>query len=87
MATKTYMTNFINLTSRVINKSHIVEIIKRHNKYYIHMSNDTSQGFILFPTGGLFNKPNIIEICDKKDKQNYDTVTEFIKNECTRSKI
>ena len=32
------MKHFINLTSRVINKLHIIEIIKKPNKYEIHMN-------------------------------------------------
>ena len=33
------MKQFINLTSLILNKSHIIEIIKQPNKYFIHMSN------------------------------------------------
>jgi hypothetical protein len=73
------MKNFINLTSRVINKLHIIEIIKKPNKYDIHMSNNSYDGFILFSTGGLDTKHNIIEICNKKDKQDYETISDLIK--------
>ncbi len=83
MATNQYIKKFINLTSRVINKSHIVEIIKHPNKYDIHMSNLNLYGFTIFAIGSLTNNPNIIEICNKNNKQDYDTITEFIKNEFT----
>ena len=73
------MKNFINLTSRVINKIHIIEIIKKPNKYQIHMTNNSIDGFFLFATGGLDTNHNIIEICNKKDKQDYETITDLIK--------
>ena len=46
-----HMKHFINLTSRVINKSHIIEIMKEPNKYYLHMSNTSINGFVLVSTG------------------------------------
>jgi hypothetical protein len=39
------MIHFINLTSRVINKLHIIEIL---NKYCIHMSGSSINGILLF---------------------------------------
>ena len=78
MARLVNIKQFINLTSRVINKFHIVEIIKHPNKYEIHMTNNTINGFILFTTGSLNTKHNIIEICNKKDKEDYETITKLI---------
>jgi hypothetical protein len=77
------MKNFINLTSRVINKLHIIEIIKKPNKYEIHMSDNSIAGFWLFSSGGLNTYRNIIEICNKKDKQDYETITDLIKESFT----
>ncbi len=73
------MTHFINLTSRIINKLHIIQIIKHQTKYEIHMSNNSINGFILFSSGRLNTEQNIIEICNTKDKQDYETITELIK--------
>ena len=73
------MKTFINLTSRVINKLHIIEIIKKPNKYEIHMSNNNIDGFWLFSSGWLHTNDKIIEICNKKDKQDYETITNLIK--------
>jgi len=73
------MKQFINLTTRVINKSHIIEIVKHQNKYEIHMSNNNITGVILFASGSLGTRHNIIEICNKKDKQDYEIITELIK--------
>lgn len=73
------MKHFINLTTRVINKLHIIEIIKHPNKYDIHMSNNSINGFLLFSSGGIDTKNNIIEICKTKNKQDYETITELLK--------
>ena len=73
------MKNFINLTSIVINKLHIVEIIKRPGSYCIHMNNNSITGFIFFSTGGIETYKNIIEICEKNDKKDYATITRLIK--------
>jgi hypothetical protein len=73
------MKDFINLTSSVINKLHIIEIVKHPNKYYIHMSNKSINGFLFFYSGTLETNSNIIEICNQKDKQDYETITDLIK--------
>lgn len=72
------MRNFINLTTRVINKLHIIEIIKKPSKYEIHMSNTGMDGFFIFSFGNLQSKPNIIEICCKKDKEDYETIRDLL---------
>lgn len=72
------MKHFINLTSCVINKLHIIEIVKKTSMYNIHMSNNGSSGLILFSAGFVSNVNNIIEVCEKKNKQDYDTITELI---------
>ena len=74
------MKNFINLTSRVINKLHIIEIIKNSNKYEIHMSNNKIDGFWLFSSGRLDTNDKIIEICNIKHKEDYETITNLIKS-------
>ena len=74
------MNHFLKLTTRVINKAHIVEIIKQPNKYEIHMSNSSIHGFLLFSSGSLETNHNIIQICNQKDKQDYETITKLIKD-------
>ena len=73
------MNTFLNLTTRVINKLHIIEIIKKNSNYSIYMSNHSVNGFILFSSGRVETNYNIIEICEKKDKDDYDVITDFIK--------
>jgi hypothetical protein len=74
------MEKFINLTSRVINTSHIVEIIKKPNNYELHMTNNIIGGFLIFSSGALHTEQNIIKICGTKDIQDYETITNFIKS-------
>ena len=73
------MKHFVNLTSRVINKLHIIEIIKQPNMYGIHMSNKSIAGPLFFASGYLETTDNIIYLCEKKNKQDYDTITDLIK--------
>ncbi len=73
------MTHFINLTSRVINKLHVIEIIKKPNKYFINMSIKGFDGWNIISCGFISsNDTNIIEICETKNKQDYKTITEWI---------
>jgi len=82
------MNNFIKLSSRVINKLHIIEILHKPsidimqtpNKYYMYMSNNIITGFSFNTTGsGVSASTNVIMICEKYDKEDYDTITNFIK--------
>ena len=74
------MKHFINLSSRVINKLHIIEIIKQPNLYEIHMNNRRTDGFFIFASGALETENNIIKICKNKDKHDYDAITDLIKS-------
>ena len=73
------MSLFIHLSSRVINKLHIVEIIKNPSKYLIHMSN-SCDGYLIVGGGAVHSRSNIIEICKTKNRQDYDNITQWIKN-------
>ena len=72
------MNHFIKLTSCIINKLHIIEILRRPNKYYVYMSNSQINGAMIFTAGSISSRSNIIEICEKDNKQDYDTITHFI---------
>ena len=73
------MNNFIKLTSMVLNKLHITQIIQQQSKYYVYMTSNNINGFILFSSGSLTSNHNMIEICETKNKQDYDIITDFIK--------
>ncbi len=75
------MKNFINLSSRVINKLHIVEIVKNKNQYNINMSGLNINGFMCTIFGNISSYEKTITICEKNNKQDYDIITNFISNE------
>jgi len=72
------MKQFINLSTRVINKLHIIEIVKKPNNYTIVMSMSHIHGWLLFSSGNLETDSNIIDICEKNNKHDYDIITKFI---------
>lgn len=66
------MSHFIKLQAILINKLHIIKIIKQpKNIYHIHMTNNTIDAYI-------FTEPNIIKIDETHNKIDYDTVSNFI---------
>ena len=69
----------INLSSRILNKLHIIEIKKTPNKYFIHMSNNNTTGIILCGSGGVSTKCNIIEICEQNHNLDYHIITDLLK--------
>jgi len=72
------MRQFINLTTTVINKLHIVEITKSPQKYRIYLSNNNLSGGMLFWSGYISSVYNIIEICEIKDSIDYKKITDVI---------
>jgi len=81
------MLHFIHLTSRVINKLHIIEIVKKTqtltkpNKYLIHMNTQCIHGTIIMSSGWVASTPNIIEICETDDPCDYIAMTQWIKTD------
>ena len=72
------MKNFINLTFTVINKLHIVEIIKKPDKYIIYMNYNRFSGFIFYGSGFVSSDYSKIEICNIENNADYNTITNFI---------
>lgn len=75
------MKHFIHLSSRVINKLHIVEIMRQPNKYYIYMNNKEISGLMFGWFGNLSTNHSIVQVCETKNKEDYDIITNFINNE------
>ena len=74
------MTSFIKLTSRLINKSHIIEIVQTPRQYNLFITNHNINGVWVMPLVGLLTTSgNNIKICETKNKHDYDIITEFIK--------
>ena len=74
------MSKFINLSSCLLNKLHIVEIIKQPSKYRIYLTNSHFSGSIFFASGHMSSTSNIIEICEEKNEQDYKIITNWIKS-------
>ena len=74
------MSKFINLSSCLLNKLHIVEIIKQPSKYRIYLTNSHFSGTIFLTSGHMSSSSNIIEICEKKNEQDYKIITNWIKS-------
>ena len=83
------MKHFINLTSRVINKLHIIRsrvinklhiirIEKEPSKYTLYLAHKNIDGWMFCGSGSVVTSSNNIEICEKKDKEDYDKITEII---------
>ena len=79
------MKHFINLTSCVLNKLHIIHIVKTPNKYCIHLASNSFSGQFLFSSGYITSYKTTLEVCETKDKADYDTITKFINNEIPNS--
>jgi len=75
------MKHFLHLSSRVINKLHIIEIIKQPSKYYVYMNNKDISGFGFVSFGILSTNHSMIQVCENNNKEDYDIITNFINNE------
>jgi hypothetical protein len=75
------MKHFVNLSSRVINKFHIIEIIKKSTRYDIYMNNADIDFFCLVGSGGATSRPHVIEVCKYKNKKDYNIITDLINSD------
>jgi hypothetical protein len=72
------MNHFIKLSSMVINKLHITQIIQEQGKYRVFLTHQYNKGFMLWGCGTFTIEFGMIEICETKNKQDYSIITEFI---------
>ena len=73
------MSNFIKLTSVLINISKVSWIEIHNNKYCIHVIDEKLDGFWLFTSGYLVsNKDKQIEICKEQHPIDYKNLTDWI---------
>jgi len=68
----------LRLTTRIINASHIVQIVTTPTSYCIHMTTQRVSGVFLFSSGSLSSYPDTIQICKIKQANDYDAVTRFL---------
>ena len=72
------MSQFIKLTSMIINKNLIVGVFKKQNKYHIYTVENNINGFLILGSGGASSSPEKIVICEKKDHEDYKIISKWI---------
>jgi hypothetical protein len=70
----------VTLTKRIINTRQISEIVIKNNTYYIYFSHTLNNGIFLFTIGWNDSNVDKITIDLEKDKEDYDIITNWIKN-------
>lgn len=72
------MSQFIKLTSMIINKNLITSVFMKPNKYHIYTVENNINGFMILGSGGANSSPEKIVICEKKDPEDYKTISKWI---------
>jgi hypothetical protein len=73
------MSNFIKLTSMIINISKVSAIEIHASKYCIHVTDNKFSGLWLFTSGVLnSNEDKQIEVCKEKHPIDYKNLTDWI---------
>ena len=72
------MSQFIKLTSMIINKNLITSVIIKPNKYHFYTVENNINGYMLFGSGGATSSPEKIVICEEKSPEDYKIITQWI---------
>jgi len=72
------MSQFIKLTSMIINKNLIVSVCIKPNKYHICTVENNINGYMLFGSGGVDSSPEKIVICEDKSPDDYKIISKWI---------
>jgi hypothetical protein len=72
------MSQFLKLTSKIINKNLITSVFIKPNKYHIYTVENNINGFMIFGSGGANSSPEKIVICEKMDPEDYKTISKWI---------
>ena len=72
------MSQFIKLTSKIINKNLITSVFIKPNKYHIYTVENNINGYMLFGSGGASSSPEKIEICKELDREDYKIISDWI---------
>jgi len=76
--TITIMSQFLKLTSMIINKNLITSVFIKPNKYHIYTVENNINGYILFGSGGASSSPEKIVICEQESPEDYKTISKWI---------
>jgi hypothetical protein len=72
------MSQFIKLTSMIINKNLITSVFIKQNKYHIYTVENNINGFLLLGSGGASSSPEKIVICEEKSPEDYKIISKWI---------
>ncbi len=76
------MPKFIKLTNFIINTNYIYSIVKKPNKYYIHLMSNRFDGYYVgvFGFGNISSFDPEIEVCEIKHSSDYKIISDWIDN-------
>lgn len=72
------MSQFIKLTSILLNKNLIVSVFIKQNKYHIYTVENNINGFLLLGSGGASSSPEKIVVCEEKNPEDYKIISKWI---------
>jgi len=72
------MSQFIKLTSMIINKNLITSVFIKPNKYHIYTVENNINGFMLLGSGGVDSSPEKIVVCGEKSPEDYKVISNWI---------
>ena len=72
------MSQFIKLTSMIINKNLVTSVFIKPNKYHIYTVENNINGYMLFGSGGVDSSPEKIVICEEKSPEDFKIIGKWI---------
>lgn len=72
------MSQFIRLTSMIINKNLITSVFIKPKKYHIYTVENNINGFMILGSGGVDSSPERIVICEEKSPEDYKIIGKWI---------
>ena len=72
------MSQFIKLTSMIINKNLITSIFIKPKQYHIYTVENNINGFMLLGSGSVDSRPEKIVICEERDREDYKIISKWI---------
>ena len=76
--TITIMSQFLKLTSMIINKNLITSVFIKPNKYHIYTVDNYINVYMLFGTRGASASTVNFVICKERDSEDYKTISKWI---------
>lgn len=72
------MSQFIKLTSMIINKNLVTSVFIKPNKYHIYTVENNINGFMILGSGGVDSGPEKIVICEEKSPEDFKIIGKWI---------